>query len=82
VQARGALASAAGQQLDAHLSKGKADMQARINSYIRAVIEYEDPVWQAKAREVIPLATLQERAQTASQYTHGGAPSSACASSV
>ena len=63
VQAKFALQQAASQSAEAQLAGGQQQMTARINSHCRAVLEYEQPEWQAKAREVIPMVKLLSKAQ-------------------
>lgn len=64
-QTQAALAHAALQMNESMLAQGKAQMQARIGAHIRAVLEYENPDWQAQARALIPLERLQSAAAKA-----------------
>ena len=64
-QTQAALAHAAVQMNESMLAQGKAQMQARIGAHIRAVLEYENPEWQAQARALIPLEKLQTAAAKA-----------------
>jgi len=64
-QVRATIAAASAKINEQALAQGKQQMQARIGSHIRAVLEYEQPDWQAAALRVIPVATLEERARKA-----------------
>jgi hypothetical protein len=66
-QVRSMMSAAASKINEQALAQGQNMMQARIGSHIRAVLEYEQPDWQAAALRVIPLDKLQERAQKAMQ---------------
>jgi len=66
-QVRSMMSAAASRINEQALAQGQNMMQARIGSHIRAVLEYEQPDWQAAALRVIPLDKLQERAQKAMQ---------------
>ena len=55
------------------MSLGALQLMQQLQSYSRAVCEYEDPQWQREALQRIPVATLQERAQKAVAESAGGA---------